>query len=113
MVYLSGVGDELHAVVGERNAAAAAVKDRDAKLFFQLLHRAGQGRLRDVENLGGLIERPGFGYGDRVMKLLQCHLDPSPVLYRRIGGAGLFFQYSKFSLACQETARRENFIVSA
>ena len=78
VVDLSGVGNELHAVVGERNAAAAAVKDRDAKLFFQLLHRAGQGRLRDVENFGRLIERPDFGYDDRVMKLLQCHLAHLP-----------------------------------
>ena len=73
MIDLSGISDEFDAIVGQRHAASAAMKDCDAQFLFQLANGARQGRLGDIQKLGRLIERAGFGYNNRVMKLLQGH----------------------------------------
>lgn len=81
-VDLPRVGDEFLAVVGESNAASAAVKDRYADLLFQFTDGAAERGLRHIQYLRRLVKRAGFRYDYRVMKLLQCHFDhPLPVAY--------------------------------
>ena len=60
VVDLTGIVDELLPVVRQRHAASAAVEDGDAELTLQLLHRAGERGLGDVEPFRRLVHRAGL-----------------------------------------------------
>ena len=70
MVELPCVKQKFGTVVGQRNAPAAPVEYADTQFLFQLLHGAGQGRLGDIQDLGGLVQRSYLSDGNGVMKLL-------------------------------------------
>ena len=73
VVDLSGIVDELLPVVRQRHAASAAVEDGDAELTLQLLHRAGERGLGDVEPFRRLVHRAGLGNDDGIVELLERH----------------------------------------
>ena len=66
VVQLARVGDEFLALVGERDAAAGAVEDEDVHLVFEVADGGREGRLRDIELLGGLVEGAGLCDSDGV-----------------------------------------------
>lgn len=73
VVDLTGIVDELLPVVRQRHAASAAVEDGDAELTLQLLHRAGERGLGDVEPFRRLVHRAGLGNDDGIVELLERH----------------------------------------
>ena len=74
-VYLAGVGQEFEPLRRERDALAAPVKDHDADFLFQLLDRAGQGRLGNIELVCRFVQGARFRNGDDIMQLLQRQQD--------------------------------------
>jgi predicted small metal-binding protein len=61
------------AELAQQKAAAVTMKERAAKLFFQLLHSECQRRLRDVTLLGGAREAQSFAHSEEVPRLVHLH----------------------------------------
>jgi hypothetical protein len=61
------------ASVGQLHAAALAVKQHGAQLFFQDAHLARDGRLDDVQHVRGLGGAAAFGDGQKGLQLLEVH----------------------------------------
>jgi len=64
--------------LGEAHLPAAAVEQRHAQLFLQLLDLVRQGRLRHVQALGGPGEVEGLRDGVEVAQVAQFHLRVRP-----------------------------------
>ena len=71
--HLAGVGQEFRAVHGQGDALRGAGEDLDAQLVLQFLDRRAQGRLGDVQGMGGLVHRAALDDFDDVFQLQQCH----------------------------------------
>ena len=71
--HLAGVGQEFRAVHGQGDALRGAGEDLDAQLVLQFLDRRAQGRLGDVQGMGGLVHRAALDDLDDVFQLQQCH----------------------------------------
>ena len=57
----------------ELDAARGPVQQRLAELGLEAADLLGEGRLRDVQALGGAAEVPFLGDGDEVAQLSQIH----------------------------------------
>lgn len=75
--HLAGIGQEPHAVLGERDAAARAGEDDDAHFGFQILDRLREGGLAYIEGLRRTIDRSAADDLDEVSKLVELHFVPS------------------------------------
>ena len=71
--HLTGVGQEFRAVHGQGDALRGAGENLDAQLVLQFLDRRAQGRLGDVQGMGGLVHRAALDDFDDVFQLQQCH----------------------------------------
>jgi hypothetical protein len=70
---LGGVVQELLPGAGELNAAATPEKERRAEALFEVLDGDGQGRLADLEGLGGGGHAPALGDALEVTKVREVH----------------------------------------
>ena len=96
-----GIGQELLSVDGQPDMAAVLLKEFDPQLLFQLLNGVAQAGLGDVELGGGLGVVHDAGQSFEVLKLQQCHSNPSTI-HRKF----LFLFYRKlFPLASQPIAQ--------
>ncbi|MCY1535369.1 hypothetical protein D9M68_707700 [compost metagenome] len=59
------------AMSGEADAAAVAIQQTAIQIGFECLDAAAQGRLAEVDRLGGAGEMPVLGKGDEVAELAQ------------------------------------------
>ena len=75
---LTRIAQKLDAFLSEKNAAAVAQKNGNARFLFQLAHSGGEAGLGDKQRLGGLGNRAALGDLDDVFQLLKCHKKPFP-----------------------------------
>jgi hypothetical protein len=61
--------------LGETHASLQSVEECASDLFFELSYLARQGRLNDVQPLGGPPEMLFFAHGDEIAKVPQFHED--------------------------------------
>ena len=62
---------EGEAVGGEREVVGGAVDEADAHLLFQLAQGAGDGRLGQMQALGGAGDAEGVGDGEKAAEMTQ------------------------------------------
>lgn len=68
-----GQGQQRLARVRQRDVAPRAEKEVRPQLPFQRLDLLGQGRLGDMDQIGGPGEVPGLGDRHEVLELLELH----------------------------------------
>jgi len=74
---LAGLLEENVACLRQLNAVGIANEKRDAEILFELANLAAQGRLSDVELLGGLAKVEDFGDRDEVANVTEFHAGDS------------------------------------
>jgi hypothetical protein len=67
----AGVIEEAFALLRQLRLPAVAQEDRLSEPLFQPLHLHGHGRLRLVNDIGGLREGAGVGNGDECFQLID------------------------------------------
>ena len=73
VIQLVRLGHEFLAVRRKRHAAARAVENHDADLFFEVADSGRQRRLRNKQVLGSLVKGAHLGDTDYIAELLQSH----------------------------------------
>jgi hypothetical protein len=68
-----GLGQQTLAGAGERDAPRAPVKQGNAQFFLKRLDLAGDGRLRQVQDLSRTRQVADFGHGDKRAQLVDLH----------------------------------------